>query len=114
MKNTLALLALAVLALVPARTDALRLYATDFTSLYTIDTSTMTYSLIGNYGVSPFIGGLCFNNLGVMYGINAGYGPSLYTLNPNSGAATLVGALNVFFVFEGDSPSTPAPWCSMR
>jgi hypothetical protein len=101
MKNTLAILALAALALVPARAGALRLYATDYTSLYTIDTSTMTYNLIGNYGVSPFIGGLCFNHLGVMYGINAGYAPSLYALDPNSGAATLVGALNVIFVFEG-------------
>jgi len=62
--------------------------------IYKIETATQTVTLIGNTGLSR-LGGIDFNASGVLYGVDGGsVGPSsLYTIDPTTAAATLVGAI---------------------
>jgi hypothetical protein len=105
-KNLLMAAGLSFLALVLAAqgAEAVTLYATDRINvgLYTIDTDGFGVSLVGWYGVGEdFIGGLEFDSEGALYGISVGSEATLYILDPATAMTTMVGALNVGFVFEG-------------
>lgn len=85
---------------------AVELYATTATDqgLYTIDTNTFAVNFVGNYTIPAgegFIGGLAFDANEFLFGISASSGSQLYRLNPANAFTTLVGPLNVGFVFEG-------------
>lgn len=69
-------------------------------ALYSVNTGDASLSFIGNTGLSQ-LGALEFASNGTLYGFTEGYGASLYTINPNTGAATAVGALGTDFFFEG-------------
>jgi hypothetical protein len=100
---------IAVAALAP-RARAIVLFATDYTSLYRVDTRTFTVTLVGPYAVAGsdlFIGGLCFDKTGQMWGLGAGGAAHLYRLNSLTAATTDVGALNIGFVFEGSLAFDP-------
>lgn len=69
------------------------LYATGFGSLYTIDVSLGTASLIGSMGVDDNRIGLAYDEmLGVLF---ANTMDGLYTINTSTGAATLIGSNGV-------------------
>jgi hypothetical protein len=89
---------------------AIILFATDNVSLYRIDTSTFLVSPVGNYtlaGSDLFIGGLCFDQTGQMWGLGAGSDAHLYRVSSLTGEATNVGRLNVAFLFEGSLAFDP-------
>lgn len=66
--------------------------------IYTIDVTSSTVTLIGNTGLNQ-LGGLAFDNNGVLYGADEGSGgpSSLYTINTTNAAATLIGGLSGVF-----------------
>jgi hypothetical protein len=64
-------------------------YASDATSLYTIDPSTGASTLIGPFGTSSMID-IAVNPDGEMYGHDIGT-DSIYQIDPSTGAATLIG-----------------------
>jgi hypothetical protein len=75
-------------------------------TLYTIDISTLTLTPVGPLGVPTSFGDLAFDtSTGTMYLVN-GWGAgsnnpsSLYTVNLNTGAATLVGSTGVTSLFS--------------
>jgi hypothetical protein len=103
-------------------------------NLFTIDPTTGNTSLVGGTGIqttdpsSGFplygFGGLTFDQGGMLYGDLANFDPSnplsnLYTINPTTGAATLVGGIGIgqvdglAFLSTGTTPpppgSTPEP-----
>ena len=89
---------------------AITLFATDSFNLFRIDTSTFTVSPVGNYtlaGGDVFIGGLCFDQTGQMWGLGAGSDAHLYRVNSLTGEAANVGRLSVEFVFEGSLAFDP-------
>ena len=67
-------------------------YATD--SLWMIDTQAGSVTEIGAFGVNFTEGDLAFNSAGELYGAFAGSLDQLYTIDPGTGAASLVGPFN--------------------
>ena len=63
--------------------------------IYTIDPNSQIVTLIGNTGFDR-MGGLDFNNNGVLYGVAGGSaGPAtLMTINPNDATPNVIGAIN--------------------
>jgi hypothetical protein len=94
-----------LLVVAAPQAGSIELHATTATqSLYTIDTNTFAVTFVGNYtipGNEGFIGGLAFDANQILYGISATSGAQLYSLNPANAFTTLIGPLNVGFVFEG-------------
>lgn len=90
------------------------LYATGGSSLYTVDTTTGTSSLIGNMGLNTSYFGLAFDEInGILYG-NGADANSLYRIDVTTGAATLIGANGVSDIdglawIEMDVPRIPVP-----
>jgi DNA-binding beta-propeller fold protein YncE len=74
-------------------------------SLYSIDTSTATATLIGDTGVNSLIG-LVVDTDSTVYAISEEASSNLWTLDPTTGAATLVGSLG-FNLQEGDMTIDP-------
>lgn len=68
-------------------------------SLYRISTTDASMTLAGETGL-PRLSGLEFSPDGVLYAMSSGATASLYTINPDTAQATLVGGLGDF-VFEG-------------
>ncbi len=76
------------------------LYGIDFSGqLYQVSTTDALLTQVGNTGVN-FAASLEFSPSGTLYTFNAGT-PSLYTVDPATAAATLVGSFNQPFLFEG-------------
>ena len=79
------------------------LYANDVVNLYTIDLTSGNKTLIGPLGTAYGVGGMfgiSCDHLGNLYGINT-LTDSFYSINPDTGEATLIAALNMnveFFI----------------
>ena len=89
----------------PAMAD---FFATDWgatSSLYRIDPSTPTVTLIGSTGQTRMIG-LVVDTDNTIYAISEEANSRLWTLNPTTGVATLVGSLG-FNLQEGDMTINP-------
>lgn len=64
-------------------------------SLYTVSTADGTSSLIGSTGVASGRAGLAYDEVNRILYLNSGETRELYTLDVNTGAATLIGSNNV-------------------
>ncbi len=75
--------------------------------LYIIDQMNADFSLVGPTGITSqtFLGGLTFSSDGTLYAV---LNDSLYTLNPDTGAANLIGPIGYDKV-SGLTATTPAP-----
>ena len=80
---------------------------TDTGNLYQISTADASLSLIGNTGI-PVPAELQFAPDGSLYCFTVGTNSVLYTIDPNSAQATLIGPLGVGLVFEGGLAFSPA------
>ena len=77
-------------------------------NLYSISASDASIAAIGSTGLTDAWGALEFSSNGTLYGITTGSTAGLYTINPSTAAATLVGPLNLNFVFEGGLAFSPS------
>jgi len=77
------------------------LWASDWAGgFYSVNTSNASLSYIGSTGISE-LGALEYASDGTLYGFSSGTGAALYTIDPNTGASSLIGPLNNGFIFEG-------------
>ena len=74
--------------------------------LYSISPVNASLTLIGNTGITDF-GEIERSPNGTMYGFTVGSGPSLYSIDPQTASASLIGPLNQPFVFEGGLAFAP-------
>ena len=80
------------------------LYATDVMNrdLYRIETGTWNVTLVGFHGVPSGFCGLAYDrDHDVLLGITRYSTARLYSVDPNSATATLIGSLGVGYVYEG-------------
>jgi hypothetical protein len=80
------------------------LFATDVVgrNLYRIDTGSWDVELVGYHGVASGFCGMAFDpNRDQLIGITRYTTARLYCIDPNTAGATLIGSLNVGYVFEG-------------
>jgi hypothetical protein len=89
----------------PAASSAsVTLFATDVVgrNLYRIDTGSWDVTLVGYHGVASGFCGMTFDpNLDQLLGITRYTTARLYCIDPNTAGATLIGSLNIGYVFEG-------------
>jgi hypothetical protein len=93
----------------PARADLIGVNRTTG-NLYSVSEVNASTSLIGSTGLAGTLADIQFAPNSTLYGFtDAGAAtPSLYTINPNTAAVSLVGPLNpTGFVFEGALAFTP-------
>lgn len=102
MKCTFSLFCSLVLACVPIESRAIYLYGIEWDSgsLYRISTTDASLSLVGATGLGG-VGGMSFAPDGRLLAFTTGPDAALYQIDPNTAAATLIGALNIGFVSEG-------------
>ncbi len=78
------------------------LYSTDGDALYIIDKNNGAATAIGiHYYNTERIGGLAFDRNGILYGLETGSVPAIYTIDTTDGTATHVADLDLDYVFEG-------------
>jgi len=77
------------------------LYGTDGGRLYTIDTTTGAATLVGSHNGLGVMGGLAFDETGALYSMSIGGASDLFSVDPGSGFAAVIGRLGIGFVFEG-------------
>jgi hypothetical protein len=96
------------LASVSYRVSGSDLYGIDFDSgnLYRVSTANAALTLVGNTAV-PGVAEIQFAPNGGLYAFTSGGAPDLYQINPNTATATLIGPLNIGFVFEGGLAFAP-------
>ncbi|HSG16339.1 MAG TPA: hypothetical protein VLE70_08460, partial [Anaerolineae bacterium] len=81
---------------------AAALYATDGHSLYLIDRTTGSETLIGDHGSEgATISALAFDDDGILYGLSLSFGSRLFTIDLSNGNTDDVGPLDVGSVFGG-------------
>ncbi len=81
--------------------DATPLWATDDNGeLYSLSTSSATLTPVGNTG-QGLVADITFGPNDLLYGFSAGASPGLYTINPATAAATVIGPLGLSFAYEG-------------
>jgi len=89
-----------LLAATPAFAGMLFAVNADTDTLVSINPNTLAYTNIGSLGVGFDFGGLAYNrNSSIMYMIPGRVGSSLYTVNPGTGAASLIGSHGVTDLF---------------
>ena len=94
--------ALAITLLITTTANAKLLYAVDEAtdSLVSFDTNTLQRTVIGSLGVTFNFGGLAYDsNSDTMYMIDGRGSQSLYTVDRNTGAATLIGRHGISDLF---------------
>jgi WD40 repeat protein len=79
----------------------------DTSNLYSISTSDASLTLIGNTGISS-PGTIEFSPNGTLYSFSVGSNSTLYTINPTTAAATLIGPLDLNFAYEGGLAFSPS------
>jgi hypothetical protein len=86
-----------------AKADPMLAIDQDSGTLYQVNTANAALTPIGGTGLTSSVGDITFAPDGTLYAIttSAAPVPSLYTINPHTAAATLVGPLGIGFVFEG-------------
>ncbi len=91
------------------RTHAADLYGIDSNSgsLFRISTANASLTLVGVTGLGSGLGALEFAPDGRLFAFTSGSSPNLYQINPSTAAASLVGPLNIGFVFEGGLAFAP-------
>lgn len=91
-----------------------KLYTTDFIdgNLLEINPTNGNLTLIGSFEIgSNSIGSIDFNQNGTLFGSDFGASDSLYTINTNTGEATLVGpyGFSTVYAVAFDTSSVPEP-----